>query len=268
MRLLYFKSLKELKVDIATIIGIFAGLGMIVFTIVSGEGAKIFLHLPSALIVIGGSIASTLVSFQLKEVLGVISVVRKAFFSDKTDTVQLIDTVVGLSKKARKEGLLAIDSDVNEIEDPFLRIGMQMVVDGTEPELIRSVMETELSYTMERHKTGQQIFNALGTYAPAFGMIGTLMGLIQMLTKLDDPSKIGGGMAVALITTFYGAVAANLIFLPIAGKLKNRSDSEVIIKEMIIEAVLAIQFGEHPNTIHRKLSNFVPPKLRQAIEGE
>lgn len=252
--------------DIATIVGIIAGLGMILFSIVTGEGAMIFLHIPSMLIVMGGSIASTLISFQLKEVLGVISFTRKAFFSDSTDSVQLIDTVVGLSKKARKEGLLAIDSDVNEIEDPFLRTGMQMVVDGTEPELIRSVMETELSYTMERHKTGQQIFNALGTYAPAFGMIGTLMGLIQMLTKLDDPSKIGGGMAVALITTFYGAVLANLIYLPLAGKLKNKSEGEVIIKEMIIEGVLAIQFGEHPNTIHRKLSNFLPPKLRKDVE--
>ena len=252
--------------DIATIVGIIAGLGMILFSIVTGEGAMIFLHIPSMLIVMGGSIAATLISFQLKEVLGVISFTRKAFFSDSTDSVQLIDTVVGLSKKARKEGLLAIDSDVNEIEDPFLRTGMQMVVDGTEPELIRSVMETELSYTMERHKTGQQIFNALGTYAPAFGMIGTLMGLIQMLTKLDDPSKIGGGMAVALITTFYGAVLANLIYLPLAGKLKNKSEGEVIIKEMIIEGVLAIQFGEHPNTIHRKLSNFLPPKLRKDVE--
>jgi len=254
-------------VDLATIIGIIIGLGMILFTIVTGEGAKIFIHIPSALIVFGGSIASTLVSFKLSEILGVINVIRKAFFSDSFDPPQIIETVVSLSKKARKEGLLAIDSDVNEIEDPFLRTGMQMVVDGTEPELIRSVMETELSYTMERHKTGQQIMNALGTYAPAFGMIGTLMGLIQMLTKLDDPSKIGGGMAVALITTFYGAVAANLIFLPIAGKLKNRSDSEVIIKEMVIEGVLSIQFGEHPNTIHRKLSNFLPPKMRTE-EGE
>jgi chemotaxis protein MotA len=249
-------------VDIATIIGIIAGLGMIFLTIITGQGAKMFLHVPSILIVVGGSVAATLVSFPLKQVTGVISVVRKAFFSDVDNPVELIDTIVNLSKKARKEGLLAIDSAVNELEDPFLRTGMQMVVDGTEPDLIRGVMEIELSYTMERHKTGQQIFNALGTYAPAFGMIGTLMGLIQMLSKLDDPSKIGGGMAVALITTFYGAVTANLIFLPIAGKLKNNSESEVVRKEMIVEGVLSIQYGEHPNTIHRKLSNFLAPKLR------
>jgi len=252
--------------DIATIIGIVVGLGLIVFTIATGEGAGMFIHIPSAMIVFGGSVAATLISFSLKEVLGVISVIQKAFFTASYDGGQLIDQIVTLSKKARKEGLLAIDKDVNEISDAFLRSGMEMVVDGTEPELIRTVLETELSYTMERHKKGAQIMNSFGTYAPAFGMIGTLMGLVQMLSNLEDPSKIGGGMAVALITTFYGSVLANLVFLPLAVKLQNNSGTEVIIKEMIIEGVLAIQFGEHPNTIHRKLSNFLAPKERSELE--
>lgn len=252
--------------DIATIVGIVVGLGLIVFTIVTGEGAKMFLHVPSMMIVFGGSIAATLVSFTLKEVLGVANVIKKTFFADSFDGGVLIEQVVALSKKARKEGLLAIDKDVNEISDAFLRSGMEMVVDGTEPELIRTVMETELSYTMERHKKGAQIMNSFGTYAPAFGMIGTLMGLVQMLSNLEDPSKIGGGMAVALITTFYGSVLANLVFLPLAGKLQANSGTEVIIKEMIIEGVLSIQFGEHPNTIHRKLSNFLAPKERSELE--
>jgi len=252
--------------DIATIVGIVVGLGLIVFTIVTGEGAKMFLHIPSMMIVFGGSIAATLVSFTLKEVLGVVSVIKKTFFADSFDGGGLIEQVVALSKKARKEGLLAIDKDVNEISDSFLRSGMEMVVDGTEPELIRTVMETELSYTMERHKKGAQIMNSFGTYAPAFGMIGTLMGLVQMLSNLEDPSKIGGGMAVALITTFYGSVMANLVFLPLAGKLQANSGTEVVVKEMIIEGVLSIQFGEHPNTIHRKLSNFLAPKERSELE--
>ncbi len=252
--------------DIATIIGIVVGMGLIVFTIATGEGAGMFIHIPSAMIVFGGAIASTLISFSLKEVLSVISVIQKAFFTTAYDGGKLIDQIVALSKKARKEGLLAIDKDVNEISDSFLRSGMEMVVDGTEPELIRTVLETELSYTMERHKKGAQIMNALGASAPAFGMIGTLMGLVQMLSNLDDPSKIGGGMAVALITTFYGSVLANLIFLPLAVKLQNNSGTEVIIKEMIIEGVLSIQFGEHPNTIHRKLSNFMAPKDRSELE--
>ncbi len=248
--------------DLATIIGIISGITLVVLTIVMGGSAAIFIHVPSMMVVFGGATAAVLISFQLKEVLGVINVVRKAFFSEKTDNVALINQIVELSKKARKEGLLAIDKEVSQIEDPFLRSGMEMVVDGTEPELIRSIMETELSYLMERHKRGQEIFSAYGDYAPAFGMIGTLIGLIGMLQNLNDPSQIGGGMAVALITTFYGALVANLVFIPIAGKLKNRSEEEVLIKEMIIEGVLSIQFGEHPNTIQRKLMNFLSPKQR------
>ncbi len=248
--------------DLATIIGIISGVGLVVTTIIMGGSPKIFIHIPSMMVVFGGATAALLISFQLKEVLGVINVVRKAFFSEKTDNVALINQIVELSKKARKEGLLAIDKEVSQIEDPFLRSGMEMVVDGTEPELIRSIMETELSYLMDRHKRGQEIFSAYGEYSPAFGMIGTLIGLIGMLQNLNDPSQIGGGMAVALITTFYGALAANLVFLPIAGKLKNRSEEEVLIKEMIIEGVLSIQFGEHPNTIQRKLMNFLSPKQR------
>ncbi len=248
--------------DLATIVGIVAGFFLISFAILSGGDVGIFIHVPSMMIVVGGATAATLISFQLKEVLGVISVIKKAFFSDKVDSVVLVETMVELSKKARREGLLAIDKEVSKLDDPFMRTGMEMVVDGTEPEVIRGVMETELSYLMERHKKGQQILNAFGTYAPAFGMIGTLIGLVAMLTKLDDPSQIGGGMAVALITTFYGALLSNLVFLPLAGKLKNNSDEEVVIKEMIIEGVLSIQLGEHPNTIQRKLLNFLAPKQR------
>ncbi len=248
--------------DLATIIGIISGVTLVVLTIIMGGSAAIFIHVPSMMVVFGGATAATLISFQLKEVLGVINVVRKAFFSEKTDNVALINQIVELSKKARKEGLLAIDKEVSQIEDAFLRSGMEMVVDGTEPELIRSIMETELSYLMERHKRGQEIFSAYGEYAPAFGMIGTLIGLIGMLQNLNDPTQIGGGMAVALITTFYGALAANLVFIPLAGKLKNRSEEEVLVKEMIIEGVLSIQFGEHPNTIQRKLMNFLSPKQR------
>ncbi len=253
--------------DLATIIGIIAGVLLVVITIITGGDAGVFVHAPSLMVVLGGATAATLVNFQLKEILGVMNVVRKAFFSDNFNSRALIDQIVDLSKSARKEGLLSIDRIIGKIEDDYLRSGMEMVVDGTEPDLIRNVMETELSYLMERHKRGQQIFNALGTFAPAFGMIGTLIGLIAMLTKLDDPSQIGQGMAVALITTFYGAVSANLIFLPIAGKLKNRSDTEVVIKEMIIEGVLSIQFGEHPATIERKLMNYLAPSQRNSNDN-
>jgi chemotaxis protein MotA len=254
-------------VDLATILGIITGISLIVWSIFLGGDARIFLNLPSAMITFGGAIAATLISFQFKEIIGVMSVVRKAFFSHKVYPSSVIDQILLLGKKARREGLLAIEKDVSFLEDPFLRSGMELVVDGTEPELIRNIMETELSYLVERHKKGIQIFNALGAYSPAFGMIGTLIGLIAMLTRLENPSQIGNGMAVAMITTFYGAFAANLIFLPIAGKLKNRSDEEVILKEMIIEGVLSIQLGEHPVTINRKLLNFLAPKHRM-MNGE
>jgi chemotaxis protein MotA len=249
-------------VDLATVIGIVTGLGLVVTTIIMGGSPEIFIHVPSMMIVFGGATGAVLISFQLKEVLGVIGVIRKAFFSEQVDNAALIQQIVQLSQKARKEGLLAIDKEINQIEDAFLRSGMEMVVDGTEAELIRNIMETELSYTMSRHKRGQLILTSYGEYAPAFGMIGTLIGLIAMLQNLSDPSQIGGGMAVALITTFYGAFAANLVFLPLAKKLKNRSEEEIVTKEMIIEGVLSIQFGEHPNTIQRKLMNFLSPKER------
>lgn len=254
--------------DLATIIGIALGLFLIIFSILLGSSIAIFIHIPSLMIVIGGSSAAALISFKLEEIVGVMGVVKKAFLMGNSDLTGIIEKIIELSKKARKEGLLAIDAEVSDLEDPFMRTGLEMAIDGTEPEAIRSVMETELSYTMERHKKGQQIFNALGMYAPAFGMIGTLIGLIAMLQKLEDPSQIGGGMAVALITTFYGALAANLIYLPIAGKLKNKSDEEVIEKELIIEGVLSIQAGEHPKIIQVKLLNFIPPKLRNSELAE
>ncbi len=254
--------------DLATIIGILSGLGLVAFTIASGGDAGIFIHIPSMMVVFGGAMAATLINTPLKEFLGVTKVAANAFSVEAAKEPELIELFVELSKKARREGILAIDRELGNIEDEFMRTGLEMAVDGSEPETIRSVMETELTYLMERHKRGQQIFNSLGTYAPAFGMIGTLIGLISMLKNLDDPSNIGEGMAVALITTFYGSLLANLLFLPIAGKLKGKSETEIVLKEMIIEGVLAIQYGEHPKNIHRKLLNFIPPELRVTDEAE
>ncbi len=253
--------------DLATIIGIFAGLFLVGYTIASGGNFKIFIHIPSMMVVFGGAIAATLINFPLHEVVGVMKVLSKAFRKQDTLQLDMIHQFVDLAKKARREGILAIDKELSNIDNEFMRNGLEMAVDGSEPEIIRDVMETELNYLQERHKTGQKIFASLGAYAPAFGMIGTLIGLISMLQALDDPANIGAGMAVALITTFYGSLLANLLFLPIAGKLKAISDQEVIKKEMIIEGVLSIQFGEHPKNINRKLLNFIPPKMREAEAG-
>ncbi|MCK4295720.1 MAG: motility protein A [Candidatus Marinimicrobia bacterium] len=253
--------------DVATIIGILSGLGLILYTIISGGNLEIFIHIPSMMIVGGGSMAAILVNFPLKEVISVLGIVKKAFMSDEIDATNIIDLFINLAMKSRRDGILAIDKELHKIDDDFMRIGLEMAVDGAEPESIKNVMEVELNYLIERHKKGQQIFLSLGTYSPAFGMIGTLMGLIAMLKTLDEPSNIGAGMAVALITTFYGSVLANLLFLPIAGKLKNRSDHEITIKEMMIDGVLAIQYGEHPKNISRKLLNFIPPKTRNSYKS-
>ncbi|KAA3617617.1 MAG: motility protein A [Calditrichaeota bacterium] len=254
--------------ELGTVVGLVSGVILVFTTIFLGGEMMSFLDIASFLVVVGGAIAATFVAIPFGDVLSVANITKNAFFGKKIDYVQVIEVVVDLAKKARREGLLAVDKEVNKIENEFLKTGMEMVVDGTEPELIKKVMNTELSYLMDRHSKGQALYTTLGMYSPAFGMIGTLIGLIAMLQNLDDPAAIGPGMAVALITTFYGALIANLVFLPMATKLANMSGSEILEKEMIIEGVLAIQFGEHPNTISRKLLNFIPPKLREGFNGD
>jgi chemotaxis protein MotA len=248
--------------DIATILGIVSGLTLVAMAIIGNGEITTFIHLPSFMIVVGGTGAAIFVNFAMKEVFGVMKVVKKVFTHDQDSGIEIIELFADLAKRSRREGILAIDKYLSKVEDDFIKSGLEMAVDGTEPEVIREIMESELNYLIERHKNGQHIFTALGLYAPAFGMIGTLIGLINMLKGLENPSSLGDGMSVALITTFYGAFLANLLFLPIAGKLKIRSDSEVINKELIIEGVLAIQMGEHPKNLERKLLNFLPPKVR------
>jgi chemotaxis protein MotA len=198
----------------------------------------------------------------MDQVVATFKVAAKAFRKQENKEIEAVWKFSELSKLARREGILALDRELGEVEDPFMRVGLEMAVDGTEPDTILDIMETEIISLIERHKTGQGIFTSLGTYAPAFGMIGTLIGLIKMLGSLDDPSSIGPAMAVALITTFYGAVLGNLVYLPMAGKLKSKSSSELMFKRMIIEGVLAIQRGVHPRNIERKLLNYIAPKDR------
>jgi len=252
--------------DLATVVGIFAGVFLIAFAIAKGGGLEIFIHIPSMLIVGGGTLAATLVHFPLGEVLKVLKVVQKAFLHKDPEPEETIAMVVDMARRVRREGVLALESQIGEIQDPFLRRGVQLIVDGTEPELIQDILSNEIAALEERHKRGQNIFSSMGSYAPAFGMIGTLIGLIQMLRTLEDPTKIGIGMATALITTFYGALLANLLFMPIAGKLKTRSEQEVLIKEMVLAGLLAIQSGDTPRIVQDKMTAFLSPKYRQALE--
>ncbi|MEA2062225.1 MAG: motility protein A, partial [Gemmatimonadota bacterium] len=178
---------------------------------------------------------------------------------------ETIATLVSFAERARREGILALERHMEEIEDEFLSKGIQLAVDGTEPELMRSILTTELDYMERRHTNGAGILTTAGALAPAFGMCGTLIGLVLMLLTMSDPSTIGPKMAVALITTFYGAILANLFFIPLSNKLKRRSEEEVLVKELMIEGILSIQSGDNPRIVEQKLTSFISPKLRRAI---
>ena len=254
------------KMDLLTIMGIVLGLGL-VFGAIAMEGKlSTFWSLTSLMITVGGSFAALLINFQIPQIKMVFQVTKKAFTDDVKDISDYIDLFVRLGQKARREGLLALEDDLAELDDPFLANGMQMVIDGLDPELIRDIIETEIEATQARHKLGQDVFRTWGALSPAFGMIGTLIGLINMLTNLDDPSKIGPGMAVALITTFYGALLANLLFIPIAGKLSIRSEAETAVKMAIIEGVLAIGAGTNPRILKEKMKAYASPEERQRMD--
>ena len=218
------------------------------------------------MITVGGTIGATLINFPMSKVIGVMKVVKKAFFHKESSPENTIATLVEFARVARREGVLALEERLSGTDDPFFRKGVQLAVDGTPPETIRDILTIDLDSLQERHRAGQSIFTAMGTYSPAFGMIGTLIGLIQMLRSLDDPSKIGQGMATALITTFYGALMANLVFLPIAGKLKVRGEEEVLNKQLIMEGIIAIQSGDNPRVVEDKLKSFIAPGIREKIK--
>ncbi|WP_461210841.1 motility protein A [Desulfocurvus sp. DL9XJH121] len=249
--------------DLATVIGLVISFGLVAAAIVTGGSPLVFVSIPSLLIVVGGTVGATMVNFPLDKILGVIGVIRKTFFSSLESPTEIIEKFMDYANRARREGILSLEPVIKQIDDFYLRKGLQLTVDGLEPQTIQEIMETEVSYLEERHETGAEVAATLGMYAPAMGMIGTVIGLVQMLQTMDDPSSIGPAMAVALITTFYGAVLANLVFNPMAGKLKTRSKEEVLLKEMVLQGILSISKGENPRIIEEKLSSFLPPKDRR-----
>ncbi|MGC8718976.1 MAG: motility protein A [Thermodesulforhabdaceae bacterium] len=248
--------------DLATFIGIIVGFALVIIAIMFGGGISIFLNLPAAMIVIGGTLGITLIRHSLQEVIGMTKVVKNAFFVKTWRYENIVDLFIDFAYKARKEGILALENELEHLKDEFLVKALQMAIDGMDPESIKEILEREIDYLQERHSAGAEILETMGTFFPAMGMIGTLIGLVQMLRTMSDPSTIGPAMAVALLTTFYGAVAANLICLPMAGKLRARSKEESIIKEMIIVGIISLTLGEHPRIIEQKLHSFVPPSKR------
>ena len=249
--------------DIATLAGVLAAIGLILTAIILGGGSFVaFIDPPSVMVVIGGAIAATLISFPLKNFLSVFGVGMKVLLYKIDSIPSLVEEIVSLAETARRDGLLALESRIEEIENPFIVLGVQMAVDGTRPEVMEDILRTELDAVATRHRDGKALLDCMGRFAPAFGMIGTLMGLIIMLGDMSDPSKIGQGMAVALLTTLYGAIASNVVFLPFAEKLGFTNKQELLAMEIIVRGIMAIQSGENPRVIEQKLNTFIPPKYR------
>lgn len=256
--------------EIGTIVGIFLGAVFIILSIlIAGDwniGALIaFLDAPSAMIVIGGTFASGMIAVKMKNLVVSLKASSTIMKPPVLDPAAAIDTIVQLANTARKEGVLALEEAATNMGDQFLKKGIMLIVDGTDPELVKGIMETELGYTDERHSGVAAFYENMAAYAPAWGMIGTLIGLILMLGDLDDPSGLGPAMAIALTTTLYGCILANYLFNPIAFKLKDISKEEILFRTVMVEGMLSIQAGENPRIIEEKLKSFLAPALRGGV---
>jgi len=256
--------------DIATIVGLVMGFGLILTSIAMGGGSGLnaFIDMPSLMITVGGSFAALLINFPLKVCLTSMSVLKKCFLTKLPDSTAVIAQFKELAAVVRKDGMLALEKELESIDDDFMKRGLELMISGAEENQIRTVLETELSAIEARHTTGKKIVESTGAAAPAFGMIGTLVGLVQMLQSLDDPSKIGGGMATALLTTLYGAIIANVACIPLAGKLETRSAEEVACRELMITGVIALAQGLAPRSVEDNLAAFLSPKTRKLIQQE
>ena len=257
--------------DLASIIGLAVCVGMMLIGIMTGDngvaGIKFFIDIKSLLITYGGAFFAVLASMSLKDYIGGLKSFLLIFKSPKQDVPGMISKIIELSNVARKEGLLALEEVSGEIDDAFMKKGILLIVDGTDPDLVRAIMETELVSTEERHKKNINFWSDLGAMGPAWGMIGTLIGLVLMLQNLSDASTIGPAMAVALITTFYGSLLANWICTPTSNKLKSNNATEIQCKEIMIEGLLSIQAGENPRVIEEKLKSFLAPADRSAASS-
>lgn len=252
--------------DLATLVGMLGAIAIVLAAMLFGGSALVFVNVPSLLIVLGGTIMVVMIKFSLAQFLGAFKVAGRAFVSKVDDPEELVEKTVHLANVARKEGMLALETEV--VENQFLNDGIKMLIDGNSHEVISTVMNKDMNQTIDRHKWGAKVFTATADVAPAMGMIGTLIGLVQMLSAMDDPKSIGPAMAVALLTTLYGAMLANMIAGPIADKLTMRKEEERRIKAMCIDGVLAIQEGQNPRIIESMLKMYIDPKKRDADNSD
>jgi chemotaxis protein MotA len=243
--------------DIATLGGIVAGIGLVLISILMNSGLSLFWSAPSAMIVMGGTMAAIFIAFPMNEVLKVMGLFIRVFMVKKSDHYQLIESMVDVCNVARKGGVLAIESKLKDIDNEFLKKGLEMTVDGKDEATVNSLLKREIKQIQKSHKDGWEIFNQMGAFAPAFGMVGTLIGLIQMLADLSDVDSVGPKMAIALITTFYGAVMANLFFIPMTVKLKRRSASEGLEMSLVLEGISYIRKGVNPRFMKDVLENYL-----------
>lgn len=253
--------------DIATLIGLVAGLGVVLFGMLSGGDISSFVSVSSLVVTMGGGIFATLMSFPLADSIRALKAVPLILKEPQSSAMNTISTLVELSQKARREGLLALESAQGELKDDFLKKAMELVVDGIEAEIVKTTMQLDIDSMAVRHQNAQNYFKTLAAQFPAWGMIGTLLGLINLLKTLDDPSGIGPAMALALVTTFYGSVLANFLCNPIANKLGGSSAEEIRLREMMMEGVLSIQSGENPRLMEHKLKTFLSPDQRVFYES-
>jgi chemotaxis protein MotA len=254
--------------DIATLLGIVAGAGLVVLAILLGEGVagfKPFMNYEALLVVMGGTFCSLLVNYPISQVFGLFKVLKKVLTSGGEDTSEIVTTFVNFAKKGRTEGFLALEGDVKILKNDFLKRGVQLVIDGSDQEFIRNMMETELGFIRERHKVGQEIFNSLGTYSPAFGIIGTVLGMVLMLNSISNVEEVPRRMALCLAAAFFGLGSGYMFFLPMAGKLRRRSEEELFVKEIIIRGVLLLQSGVIPSIMEANLKAYLEPSKRAMI---
>jgi chemotaxis protein MotA len=250
--------------DLATIIGFVSGTILIIIAIVMGGSIVMFVNAPSLLIVVGGTIATILIKFKLDDVRGSLNVALNAFRVKMDDPERIIAEMAGFARIAKKEGLIALEKE--KPANPFAAKALRYLSDGYDENMIEEMLKKDIRLTIQRHTIGQNVFKALGDTAPAWGMIGTLIGLVQMLSSMDDPASIGPAMAVALLTTLYGAILANFIFLPLADKLGLRSEQESLTKGIVVEAAMAINRGLSPMVLEESLRIFLTPRERQRKE--
>ncbi|WP_428035151.1 flagellar motor protein PomA [Amphritea sp.] len=250
--------------DIATLIGILGGFGIVIAAMVTGGDVGVFVNVPSLLIVVGGSLFVVLMKFPLTHFLGLAKVAGKAFKFKSVKPEDIIAETVELADAARKGGLLSLED--KEVSSDFMQRGIQLLVDGHDPDIVRTLLNKEKTLTSERHEYGSDIFKAIGDVGPGMGMIGTLIGLVQMLSNMSDPKSIGPAMAVALLTTLYGAMMATMFALPVSDKLDARKAEEELNQSLIIDGLLAIQAGQNPRVIEQMLRNYLPENKRAVAE--